>query len=216
MKNLISTLRYKASYLFLAATILLCFNGCSRKMMPQPEFPLSEEVLTAALKETGLPWDIVQADESSDKEPVSITYSLHIPEMDEGCNNVFINSYCSDEFGRRLQIFFHEQQNKQYWLVEDNASWEDWHEVLVLIAHLYGGFEDAEEIYRVCSTEEMPRDTNVLWEGTLTGGYLRIVTSNPMKPERLKLGNTLMFTLYESEDAYLRYSEIAKRLKTES
>lgn len=191
--------------MLLIATIFLVFNGCTKQEpIPRSEFPLSEDALTTALKETGLPWSIEQQREVTDGTTIAITYTLHVPGTGSGYNSVAVNSYESKEYGRTLQILFIEPQNKQYWLVEDDACWEDWYDILVLIARLYGGFEDVEEIYRACLAEELPKDGNVLWEGTLTGGYFRMVTTNPMKPERFKLGNTLIFHVYESKDSYLQ------------
>lgn len=198
----------KLLYVFLMATIFLIFNGCAKQeSIPKIEFPLPEDTLATALEETGLPWSIEQQQEMTDGTTIAITYILHRPENRSGYNSVAISSYESKEYGRTLQILFSEPQNKQYWLVEDDACWEDWYDILVLIARIYGGFEDVEEIYRVCSAEEFPKDKNVLWEGTLTGGYFLMATSKPMKPERFKLGNTLMFNVFESKDSYLQFQK---------
>lgn len=198
--------------IFFVAVSFVCFMGYpEKKTMPQPEFPLTEAELKAALEETGLFWSIEQADELTDGKTVAITYVLKLPEMREGYNSVSINSYDSEELGRRLYITYHEPQNKQWWLEDDDACWEDWKEVLELIARLYGGLKDAEEIYRVCSVEKMQKDAYVLWEGTLTGGYFRMETYNPMKPERFKLGNTVRFNFYESEAVYLQERQMFEK-----
>lgn len=191
----------------LAAAAL--FGGCQKKEpLPQPEFPLPEAALAAALEETGLSWSIEQADEHTDGKDTSISYALHRPENRVGYNGVFITSYDSEELGRVLKIYFREPQNKQWWQEEKAACWEDWQETLVLVTRLYGGFEDAEEIYRACSSVELPQDAYILWQGTLTGGYFRMATGNLMKPERFSEGNTVSFSVYESEDAYLRFHQI--------
>lgn len=195
----------RVACIFVATASFLIFAGCQRReTLPRPEFPLSESDLAAALEETGLDWSIEQRYELTDGKTIAFTYTLRTPEMREGYNGVSINTHDSEEHGRRLHIFFSEPQNKQWWLEEDDAGWEEWKPVLMLIARIYGGFTDAEEIYRSCSAQEMPKDTHLLWEGTLTGGYFRMKTNEPMKPERLKLGNTLTFNLYESEEAYLK------------
>lgn len=196
----------KCLFRILAVTAsFLMFTGCQRQeTLPRSEFPLSESDLAAALEETGLDWSIEQRDELTDGKTMAFTYTLRTPEMREGYNGVSINTYDSEEHGRRLHIFFSEPQNKQWWLEEDDAGWEEWKPVLMLIARIYGGFTDAEEIYRSCSAQEMPKDTHLLWEGMLTGGYFRMMTNKPMRPERLKLGNTLTFNMYESKDAYLK------------
>ncbi len=199
--------------LFVAAALLA---GCQKKEpLPQPEFPLSEEALAAALQETGLSWSIEQADENTDGTDTSIVYSLHRPENRVGYNGVFITSYDTEELGRVLDVAFREPQNKQWWQNEKTACWEDWRETLVLVARLYGGFEDAKEIYRACSKTELPQDENILWQGTLTGGYFIMVTENPMKPKRLSMGNWVSFNVYESEDAYLRFQQIAEKIREE-
>ena len=192
------------------------FAGCQKKEpLPQPEFPLSEEALAAALEETGLSWSIEQVDENTDGTDTSIGYSLHRPENEVGYNGVFITSYDTEELGRVLHIDFHEPQNQQWWQEEKAACWADWRETLVLVARLYGGFEDAEEIYRACSATELPQDENILWQGTLTGGYFIMVTENPMKPKRLSMGNFVSFNVYESEDAYLQFQQIAEKVRGE-
>jgi hypothetical protein len=190
--------------------------GCQKKeLMPQPEFPLSEEALAAALEETGLSWSIEQADERTDGTDTSIVYTLHRPETRVGYNGVFITSYDTEELDRVLQIDFREPQNKQWWQDEKTACWADWRETLALVARLYGGFKDAKEIYRACSRTELPQDKNILWQGTLTGGYFIMVTENPMKPKRLSMGNSVRFKVYETEDAYLLAQQIAEKIREE-
>ena len=197
---------------FLVAAAL--FSGCQKKeLLPRPEFPLSEADIAAALEETGLSWSIEQADEFTDGTDTSIGYSLHRPESGVDYNSVFITSYDTEELGRVLQIHFREPQNRQWWQEEETASWEDWRETLVLVARLYGGFEDAEEIYRVCSGAQLPQDAYILWQGTLTGGYFRMVTENSMKPKRFSMGNWVRFKVYESEDAYLRFEQMAEKVR---
>lgn len=193
--------------IFLLVSLVVIFTGnvIQNNIKPQPQFPLSEADLTAALEETGLLWDIEETEVRTDRETTVISYSLHIPGIREGYNSVSITSYDSKELGRRLQIYFSEPQNKQYWLEKDDACWEDWREMLVLIARLYGGFEDENEIYRTCSATELSKEEKLLWEGTLTGGYFVMSTANPLKPQRLKLGNVLQFNVYESEAMYLKF-----------
>lgn len=198
----------------LAVAVLLIFNYYREKeLLPQPEFPLSEVALSEVLDESGLPWTIEETYEATDGTIKAITYSLHIPGIKEDYHSVHINSFYSEELGRRLQVYFNEPQNKQWWNEEDDAGWEDWRELLILLARLYGGFQDAEEIYRTCSAEELPRDAYVLWQGTLTGGYFRMETFHPMRPERFSKGNMLRFDLYESEGAYLKFREMVEESK---
>ena len=215
------TIMYRRNY---CAKRLICIllvvaallAGCQkREPLPQPEFPLSEEALGAALEETGLSWSIEQADERTDGTDTSIVYSLYRPESEVTYNSVFITSYDTEELGRVLDIVFHEPQNRQWWQDEKPVRWADWRETLVLVARLYGGFEDAKEIYRACSGTELPQGENILWEGTLTGGYFIMVTENPMKPKRLSMGNSVHFKVYESEDAYLRFQQIAEKIREE-
>lgn len=200
-------------------TVVTLLAGCQQKeTLPRPEFPLSEETLVAALDETGLLWSIKQTDKATVGTMKKITYSLYRPESGRDYNSVFILSYDSDELGRRLQILFHEPQNKQWWTEEKEsvACWEDWRDMLVLVARLYGGFEDAEEIYRACAAVELPKDEHLLWEGTLTGGYFYMQTQNHMKPERFSMGNTVSFNVYESEQAYLKYQRMLEERREES
>lgn len=200
----------------LLATVALLV-GCQKKdLLPQPEFPLSEAALTAALEEAGLAWSIEQVDELTKGTDKGVTYSLHRPESGRDYNSVFINSYDSKEFGRRLQIYFREPQNREWRQEEKKAAvWEDWREMLMLVARLYGGFEDTKEIYRACSAVELPQDTNTLWQGTLTGGYFRMRTESPMKPQRFSLGNSVSFNVYESEAYYLKLQRMAEEAREE-
>ena len=200
--------------ILLVAAALLA--GCQKKEpLPQPEFPMSEEALAAALEETGLSWSIEQADEHTDGNDTSISYYLYRSESGVAYNSVSITSYDTEELGRVLHIDFREPQNQQWWQDEKTACWEDWRETLVLVARLYGGFEDTKEIFRACSRTELPQDENILWEGTLTGGYFRMVTENPMKPKRLSMGNWVSFNVYESEDAYLKFEQKAEKVREE-
>ena len=199
--------------LLVAATLIA---GCQkREPLPQPEFPLSEEALGTALEETGLSWSIEQAAEHTDGNDTSISYYLYRPESGVAFNSVSITSYDTEELGRVLDIDFHESQNRQWWQEEKPVCWADWRETLVLVARLYGGFEDAKEIYRACSRTELPQDENILWQGTLTGGYFIMVTENPMKPKRLSMGNWVSFKVYESEDAYLLVQQKAEKIREE-
>lgn len=199
--------------LLVAATL---FVGCQKKEpLPQPEFPLSEAALAAALEKTGLSWSIEEAYEHTDGTDTSISYSLHRPESEVAYNSVFITSYDTEELGRVLHIDFHEPQNRQWWQEEKPVCWKDWREMLVLVARLYGGFKDVKEIYRACSGTELPQDENILWQGTLTGGYFIMVTENPMKPKRLSMGNSVHFKVYESEDAYLLAQQMAEKVREE-
>ena len=196
--------------ILLVAAVL--FVGCQKKQpLPQPKFPLSEEALAAALEETGLSWSIEQAAEHTDGNDTSISYYLYRPESGVTYNSVSITSYDAEELGRVLHIDFHEPQNRQWWQDEKPVCWADWRETLVLVARLYGGFQDGKEIYRACSSAELPQDANVLWQGTLTGGYFIMVTQNPMKPKRLSMGNSVHFKVYESEEAYLLAQQMAEK-----
>lgn len=197
--------------LLAAAAISVLVFSQKKDPLPRPEFPLSEAALTAALEETGLAWSIEQADTFTSAADISISYSLNRPESGKDYNTFFVNSFDSEEYGRRLQIFFVEPQNR-LWTYEtvNDARWEDWRDTLVLVARLYGGFEDAEEIYRTCSAVELPKDNQILWQGALTGGYFRMTTKSPMKPDRFSLGNTVSFNVYESEAYYLKFAEKAE------
>lgn len=198
--------------ILLSAAFLLA--GCQKKeLLPQPEFPLSEAALAAALEETGLSWSIKETYTNTDGKDIGIGYSLHRPGDRASYYGVYINSYDTEALGRRLQIYFREPQNKQWWQDETEACWEDWQQTLELAARLYGGFEDAGEIYRACSAGELPKDQTVLWEGTLTGGYFHMTTSNHMKPDRLALGNNVTLNVYESEEHYLRFQQMAEEIQ---
>lgn len=196
----------------LMACMLCSLVGCQeKKTLPQPEFPLSEEALTTALEETGLSWSVGQKIE---EERYTI-YAMHRPEDRADYNGVSIGTYNYEEIGRRLFITYLEPQNREL-AAEDqpSASWSDLEEILVLIARLFGGFADAEEIYRACSSEDLPLNANFLWEGIIAGRYFYITTQRHMNPDRFFKGNRIVFAMYESKDAYLQYRQMVESSKS--
>lgn len=177
-----------------------------------PEFPLSELALTGALEETDLSWSIEQMEKTTDEKTTGITYSLHRPESGVDYNTVFVTSFDSGEIGRRLQILYSAPQKKQWW--DEEVHWEDWKKTIELTARLYGGFEDAEEIYRACSAVELPQEKRILWQGMLTGGYCVIRISEPIQSWRFsRRGYTLSFNVFESEDTYLQFQQLAEKAR---
>lgn len=206
----------------LAACLLLTWitliAGCQKaERLQQPEFPLSEEAVTEALKELGLEWRIerVQEDALLDEETTpTVNYSLCTSDDSAGYPTVFINSYHSTAFGRFLQATLYMNKAKVSEIRESGEiSWEDWREVIELSAQLYGGFESADEIYQACTAAEIPEDEKMLWQGSLTGGYCTI-EAMPGIQTWSKKGGSLHVIIYESEDAFQRMQQRAQEIVT--
>lgn len=98
-------------FLFLSA-------GCGKKeaVLPKPEFPISEDTLSETIETLGLPLMIEQAEERSDDDgtAVAVRYSLRHPDSSISYNTLFINSYVSEDLGRRLQMTLHVPEKKIY------------------------------------------------------------------------------------------------------
>lgn len=189
---------------FCAVLLLSALAGCQKKDAARLEFPLSEEALAGALEELGLSWTVEDKVENVDGADRSVSYSLHRPDSGVDFNTLFINTYETEEYGRRLQLSMRVPEKDVY--DEGDPAWENWWETedwkaaIRLAAHLYGGFEDDEELYDAYSAEELPAEDYILWEGMLTGGYCRITTSELIGSWRPSDGTTLEIHIYESEE----------------
>lgn len=198
---------------------LLLLSGCAKKeSIQQPEFPLSEEALSAALEERNLPWTIEETQTNTKGSDMSLAYSLHIPGMKEGYNGVNINTFDTEDFGRRLQCYYSEPYSEA---TENGVSWEQLKDVIELITQLYGGFDNADAIYKVCSAKEIQKDELLLFEGTIRCSgipcaFVRINTYDRTQSTLAKVGNTVQFQIYEGEDNYLHMLKLYEEYKSAS
>lgn len=78
--------------------------------------------------------------------------------------------------------------------------WADWEQVLRLAALLYGGFEDAGELYDAFSGE--PADLSegrVTWDKEVSGVFCRVTARSIADPSFPHRGVMLVVSLYEDE-----------------
>lgn len=197
---------YTRSLTCAVLALVLLLSACQKQeVLPRPEFPLSEEAVTAAVTAQGLDWT-VNWNEPERQTDIKTVYGLLQPESGQEFNTVFITSAQTEELGRYLSTTLVIPRTQLQWPLEDPHNWEEWKDLLILSARLYGGFEDEEEIFQACAKEELPLDMTNLWEGSLTGGYCRVKTSEPIQDWSPFVGGGLTYNLhidlFESEDAY--------------
>lgn len=197
---------YTRSLTCVVLALVLLLPACQKQeVLPRPEFPLSEETITAAVTAQGLDWT-VNWNEQERQTDIKTVYGLLQPESGQEFNTVFITSAQTEELGRYLDTVLMISHTQLQWPLEEPHSWEEWKDLLMLSARLYGGFEDEEEIFQACAKEELPLDKTTLWAGTLTGGYCQVRASTPIQDWSPFAGGGLMYSihveLFESEDAY--------------
>lgn len=199
------------SVLALCGLLLLC--GCGQQQqdadtrMPQPDFPLTEEVVLNAMPG----WEISDTLEH-DVDGV-VTYMLRREGAESNLNGIIVNRYDLPELGRTLTIRKLESNTPGAEHPAD-PQWSDYEDIFTLMETLYGGFTDRGVLYAAVSSTELPETAGVLWAGKVEGGaYLEVSSRGPMMPSRLDdpIGNTVTFRLYESETAYLAYEAAAKQ-----
>lgn len=198
----------------LAIVILLPISlttSCQkREVLPQPNFPLSEEDITAAVEAQELNW-ILDQDHPNEATSASTVYGLIRPEVTTDFSTVFVTSVQSDKIGRYLSTILMISRKQLQWPLDEPHSWDEWKELFQLSAQLYGGFEDDEAIYRACMSKELPMEETLLWDGALIGGYCRVRTSTPIQDWSPYIGGGLTFYIYvdvfETEDAYCVFAQ---------
>lgn len=204
-------------FVFLAVGVLgmLCFVSISKKdVLPQPSFPLDEEVIIAALEKSGLPGILSESETTSWFEghkahtvrSPSITYSDIISTEEAKANPstrllmAGISSAVID--GERALTTLFDQID-----ISDQMTWEDWKQHIVFAALLYGGFEDEEQVYQAFAGKEFPSsDENSLfqWDAQLPQGYCTVsyhttkATSRPLQKQHA----LLRVNIYESQALY--------------
>lgn len=150
----------------------------SKEALPQLEFPLSEETVSASLAELGMDLTIDQAYSSSGEET---TLTLLDPNLDKIYGNLVLATGDSQVKGRYLKTTLIIFKDDLRWPLEKPHSWQEWEDIFLLCARLYGGFEGVEELYEACAGTELPLDQLILFEDNLTGGYCRVSVSVPIQ-----------------------------------
>lgn len=205
-------------YVFIAAGVLgmLCFVSFYKKdALPQPAFPLDEEVISVALEKSGLPGILSESETTSLAEgrrmhvvrSPAITYSDTISTEEayaDPSTRLLIAVISSGTIeGERVLITVFDQID-----VPDQMSWEDWKQQIVFAALLYGGFEDEEQVYRAFAGKELPDGENAFqrWDAQLPGGYCTVTyrtsdeSSNPKQKRHASMG----VNIYGSQALYQR------------
>lgn len=224
MRRLISVL--------LALSLMCPLSGCRKGGLPQPDFPLEEAVVTAALEQTGLPGEISESDTFSNTEGYT-SYMLR-DQKDQKEKRMFtaVVSSALTEGERFLQIHFRSPSVSE----PPPFAWEDWKQQLVFAALLFGGFSDEEEIYREFFAQEVPEGETPLtadgmrldvyttdireWDAQLPAGYCKVryyqsstnVESSSRGRRILEQSPNMIIAIYESKAHYERLEqEIAER-----
>jgi len=185
---------------FLAVVLLCSLAGCQKSGLPQPDFPLEEDVVMTVLEQTGLPGIISESETFSSVEG-HISYTLRDPTKTYGdTENKVVTagiSSANTNGERFLGMIFLSAPDEPAALP---FAWEDWKQQIVFTTLLFGGFEDEEEVYRAFSDKEPPDDEERFeWDAQLPGGYCRVSYSFNTTLEQ---SYTVRVTIYESKSLY--------------
>ncbi len=205
--------------------IALFFAGCQRAALPQPDFPLREDVVLAALEQTGLPGVISESETQSYTEN-HISYTLRDPVQTYGdTENKVVTAGVSSalvEGGRFLSMTF---ISDAHVLKTVPFAWEDWKRQIEFATLLYGGFADADAVYRAFAEQEAPQGAeSFAWDARLAGGYCRASYSlmNAGTAQEDEFGITrrlqryfLRVTIYASEAQYQSMQKAAEEKRKE-
>lgn len=185
---------------FLAVVLLCSLLGCQKNGLPQPDFPLEEDVITNALEQTGLPGVISESETFSSIEG-HISYTLRDPTETYGdTENKVVTAGISSaitEGERFLSMIFLSDPDEPTTLP---FEWEDWKQQIIFTTLLFGSFEDEEDVYRAFSNKETPEgEERFEWDAQLRGGYCRVSYNfNTI----LEQPYTVRVTIYESKSLY--------------
>ena len=205
-------------FVFLAVGVLglLCFVSIFKKdVLPQPTFPLDEEVIIGALEKSGLPGILSESETTSLAEgrrmhivrspmiTYSDTISIEEASVDPSTRLLIAGISSATIEGERVLITVFDQID-----VADQMSWEDWKQQIVFATLLYGGFEDEEQVYQAFADKELPYGENVFqgWDAQLPEGYCTVTyrtiseSSNPKQKRHALMG----VNIYESQELYQR------------
>ena len=195
---------------------MLCFVSIYKKdVLPQPTFPLDEEVIIVALEKSGLPGILSESETTSLAEgqrmhivrSPTITYSDTISTEEANANpstKLLIAGISSVTIeGERVLITVFDQID-----VSEQMSWEDWKQQIVFATLLYGGFEDEEQVYQAFAGKELPYGENAFrrWDAQLPGGYCTVTyrTSNETSNPTQKRHALMDVNIYKSQALYQR------------
>ena len=190
---------------------MLCFVSIGKKdVLPQPAFPLDDEVIIVALEQSGLPGILSESETTSwaDGQRMhivrspTITYSDTVSTEEAYANpstrllTAGISSATVE--GERVLITVFDQID-----VSDQMSWEDWKQQIVFATLLYGGFEDEEQVYQAFAGKELPYGENAFqrWDVQLPGGYCTVTyrTSGETSHPTQKRHAWMDVNIYESQ-----------------
>ncbi len=191
----------KFGSLFLVlALVMLCLAGCGGKeTLAKPEFPLTDEAITAALAQAELDWVIDPEGTHSGKEG-TVLHNLRAP---DGTLRGGTLSGVVD--GKRYLSMTLPINAADADAAPRPFTWADCEQSLRLAALLYGGFEDAHALYDAFSGESADlAEGPVTWDKELSGVSCR-VTARSLEGTRLPSGNVLLvISLYEGDLDALR------------
>lgn len=143
MKRLICT--------FTAFVVVCSLAGCQKSGLPQPDFPLTEDAILSAQSQTGLPGIISDTFSSVEGHTA---YTLYHPtktygRADSRVITAAISSALTDG-GRFLSV----ELDSLTVTEKPEFKWEDWKQQFEFATLLYGGFADAEEVFRAFSAKD--------------------------------------------------------------
>lgn len=171
--------------------------------MPEPEFPLKESTVQAALDELSLPWVIFEEETRtvSENDPKPTLFSLRDPEKKQSAyseNTLFYGGILSGTIQgkRELDVTL---ESEAHGLTGKPFAWEDWKQEIILATVLYGGAEDREEAYRALSKLDVPQNDGFELGVSLSNGYC-VVKRKMVQPGQ---GRYILWVhFYESEEHY--------------
>ncbi len=187
----------KFGSLFLAlALAALCLAGCGGKeTLAKPEFPLTDEAITAALAQAELEW-VIDPEGTHPGEEGTVLHTLRAP--DGTLRGGTLSSVVDGK--RYLSMTLPTNAADTDPAAPRPFTWADWEQALRLAALLYGGFEDAGELYDAFSQE--PADLSegrMTWDKELSGVFCR-VTARSYEDSKLPGGSVmLVVSLYEDD-----------------
>ena len=183
-------------FLLVMIAFLVCVTACvrERQTLPLPDFPLSEETLIDALEEAGLPWTIAHEEVLPIEENI-LNFALYR----DGATIGWLRSVARGD-GRSLSITFlpHFRASAMEIYYPSKAYWEN---IIVFITILYGGFDNAHQVWNRFNDEigTIPRNTiepppgwirglsaghyieaYVVWEQEINGVYFHIRLVRPL------------------------------------
>ncbi len=192
----------KFASLFLALTLAaLCLAGCGGKeTLAEPEFPLTDEAITAALAQAELDW-VIDPEGTHSGEEGTVLHNLRAP--DGTLRGGTLSGVVDGK--RYLSMTLPTNAADTDPAAPRPFTWADWEKSLRLAALLYGGFEDAGALYDAFSGESADlSEGRMTWDKELSGVSCR-VTARSLENTRLPGGGVmLVVSIYEGDLDALR------------